>query len=161
MLTTGKAKSEYIEDYITIVPEEDNYKLNVNSYIGKETVNQTSSDDNLKMQVTFVDKYMDYSIYTIDIKNFTDQYLLLDTRKKTNNTYIVDEKDNKFEAFLYENKENDLILKPQEAKEIKIKFNYAYRENSKIKEICFKNMVDYQKYKQGEEVQEQFFSIEL
>ena len=52
---------------------------------------------------------------------------------------------------LYENKEEDMILKPQESKTIKIKFNVAYREELEIEKITFNNILNYEEYLNNQE----------
>lgn len=133
MLQTGKSINDgYIEDYITIVPVEDSYKININNYIGRKVANKKNSNDLITVEIATIDTYFDHQIYNIRVKNNTNEKVILDTRNKTNTIYITDDKQNKFEAFLYENEEQELILNPQQAKNIKIKFNVAYRNNLKI-----------------------------
>ena len=147
MLSTGKSSDQdSIEDYITVVPDEDTFKLNINSYITRKEINKKDSNDIITAEVGVSDIYMNYQIYTIRLKNNTDKTIILDTRKKTNTTYITDERENRFYAMLYENKEEDMILKPQESKTIKIKFNVAYREELEIEKITFNNILNYEEY---------------
>lgn len=161
MLVTGTSSDNYIEDYVTIVPVEDSYKLNINSYIGRKEISKSNSSELVTAEVGAVDVYMDYEIYTIRIKNNTDRTIMLDTRQKTDTTFIRDDKNNKFESFLYENKENDLILKPQEAKTIQIKFNDAYRSNINITSINFTDIVDYEEYKNNSDITQYELKIEI
>lgn len=161
MLATGKKKNEYIEDYVTIVPVEDGYKLNINSYIGRKQINKKNSNELLTIEVVNVDTYMDYQIYTLYIKNNTDQRLLLDTRTKGNTTYITDNRNNKFNSFLYENEEKDLILEPQEAKSITLKFNDAYREDIQITSVNFTDIVSFEQYTQNSDTQKYTLKIDL
>lgn len=152
MLSTGKSSDQdSIEDYITVVPDEDTFKLNINSYITRKEINKKNSNDIITAEVGVSDIYMNYQIYTIRLKNNTDKTIILDTRKKTNTTYITDERENRFYAMLYENKEEDMILKPQESKTIKIKFNVAYREELEIEKITFNNILNYEEYLNNQE----------
>lgn len=102
MLATGKTNNEYIEDYVTIVPVDDSYKLNINGYIGRKDVNQEESNEIITVEIASIDCYTEYEIYTFRIKNNTDKTILLDTNRKTDTTYITDEEGNKFTSFLYE-----------------------------------------------------------
>ncbi len=152
MLSTGKSSDQdSIEDYITVVPDEDTFKLNINSYITRKEINKKDSNYIITAEVGVSDIYMNYQIYTIRLKNNTDKTIILDTRKKTNTTYITDERENRFYAMLYENKEEDMILKPQESKTIKIKFNVAYREELEIEKITFNNILNYEEYLNNQE----------
>ena len=161
MLTTGKTDDNYIEDFVTIVPDGGSYKLNISSYIGTETINKKEENDILSVEVGSVDKYLDYEIYTFRIKNKTDKSILLDTRRKTDTCYVVDQLGNKFEAFLYENNEEDLEFSPQEAKTITIRFNDAFRESLKIQAIHFDNIVDLNIYNEDNDVEGSAFEVRI
>lgn len=160
MLATGKA-GEYIEDYITIVPVGDSYKLNINSYIGRKSINKQQDNDILTAEVAVADVYLNYEIYTIRIKNNTDQKFLLDTRKKTNTTYITDNNGNKFEAFLYEVAKDDLIFEPRELKTIQVKFNRVYNSENKVQSINFTDIVNYEEYEKTDEVKKNTLKINI
>ena len=141
-LTTGNSSnSKYIEDYITIAPEDDIFKVNVNGYINREEIYKKASNDLITAQVTVVDNYMESKIYTINLKNNTKDRIILDTRENTQTTYLTDDNGNNTYALLYENNETDLILEPLEAKTIQIRFNATYRNGLKMKKIGFDNIV--------------------
>ena len=148
ILSTGGSNGEYIEDYVTIVEEDNEYRLNINSYIGKEVINANAQNENISVQVTNQYIYKDYEIFDIIVKNDTESEILLDTRENTKKTYLVDSNENKFEALLYENNEKDLLIKSKQTKKIQIKFNVVERENLKVKSINFENIVlNYEQYK--------------
>lgn len=162
MLSTGKSSNqEYIEDYVTIVSEGGLYKLNVDSYIGNRQIYKKNSNELLEISVNMADIYINNEIYTISVKNNTNNRIMIDTRKKSKTTYIVDDNESKFEAILYENKENELILNPQESKTIKIKFNDAYRDNIQIKEMNFEDIVNYDEYLVNQNVERKSLKVEL
>lgn len=142
MLESGKKNDKYIEDYITLVPYKDSYLLNIDSYIGREIINKKGENEQITATISVCDTYIDNQIYTIRLKNNTNQTLLLDTQKETDTIYVTDNKNNKFEAFAYENAEEDFILEPQEAKTIQIKFNVAYRHNLEITSVNFTDIVN-------------------
>lgn len=162
MLSTGiSSEQEYKEDFVTIVPEEDTYKLNIDGYIGRKEIYKQSSNDIIEISAQISDIYMNYEVYTFNIKNNTDEKIILDTRENTKTAFLVDSLGNNFYSLLYENKKSDLILDPQEMKTIKIKFNDAYRDNIEIKEINFQNIVKYEKYNQNSDVESNTLKIEL
>ena len=110
-LTTGNSSnSKYIEDYITIAPEDDIFKVNVNGYINREEIYKKASNDLITAQVTVVDNYMESKIYTINLKNNTKDRIILDTRENTQTTYLTDDNGNNTYALLNENNETYLIL---------------------------------------------------
>lgn len=53
------------QDYITIVNENGQTKLNINSYIGKQQINKTQESNNVKIKVVETNVYFDYSIIYI------------------------------------------------------------------------------------------------
>ena len=161
MLTTGQTDDNYIEDFVSIVPDGGSYKLNISSYIGTETINKKEENEILSVEVGTVDKYLDYETYTFRIKNKTDKSILLDTRRKTDTCYVVDQLGNKFEAFLYENNEEDLEFSPQESKTITIRFNDAYRESLEIQTIHFDDIVDLNMYNEDENIEGSAFEIRI
>lgn len=161
MLATGQTSDNYIEDYVTVTVEAGNYKINLNSYLGRENVNLKQEDENLSVQVVRVDRYLDYEIYTLDIQNKTNTDILLDARRDTNSCYVVDNLGNKFEALLYENTDEDLEFEPNEMKTIQIKFSDAYREGLEIRTINFTDIVNSFEFSQNPEIEAQSFTIEL
>ncbi len=142
MLESGKKNDSYIEDYITLIPYKDTYLLNINNYIGREQVNKKGENDQITATISVCDTYMDYQIYTIRLKNKTDQTWILDTMQKSKSIYVTDQNKNRFEPFIYENAEEDFILKPQEAKTIQIKFNVTYRHDMEITSMNFTDIVN-------------------
>ncbi len=140
-LATGVgSNSKYVEEYITIVPEEDLFKININNYIYREDIYKEASNDLITAKVTVVDNYMEEKVYSINLKNNTEDTIILDTRQNPNSTYLVDENGNNIYALLYENNETDLILEPKEAKTIQIKFNATYRNGLEMERLEFTNI---------------------
>mgnify|MGYP000024153501 FL=1 len=141
MLASGKGSSQkYIQDYFSIVQENDDYKLNINSFIGKVNVNKNVNKDNVTITVKNKYVYMDYSIYTINIKNDSSNTVVLDSRKKAATTYIVDENNVNFEALLYENDSSDFSIEPNSEKQIQVKFSDSYRDSIKYEKMVFSDI---------------------
>lgn len=157
MLSTGKANNEYYEDYVTLVKEDDTYKLNVNDLIGIKNINEQFEENDIKISVVGAQTFMDYEIYEFNITNDTEKTIMLDSRQNTDTTYLVDSKENRYVALLNENTEDELVIKPKETKNIKIKFNDTYRDGIRILGLRFDDIVldcdsflqngnDYEKY---------------
>lgn len=162
MLATGKSNDTYYEDYVTIAPEDGEYKLNINNLIGVKNIYQSYSSEELDITVEESQVFMDYEIYSFEIKNKTDKTILLDSREDTDSTYLLDDTNNQYSALLYENNEEELILQPGETKTISIRFSDVYREGIVITQIHFSNIVlDYNAYTAGNEVERTTFEIEL
>lgn len=161
MLATGQTSDNYIEEYVTVTVEGGSYKLNLNSYLGRKQLNANNEDDNLSMQVVMVDRYLDYEVYTLNIQNKTDRTLLLDTKRDTDSCYVVDSLGNRFEAFLYENSDEDLEFAPKQMKTLQIRFSDAYREGLQIKSINFTDIVDSKEYALDKEIEGSSFKVDL
>ena len=162
MLATGKSNDTYYEDYVTIAPEDGEYKLNINNLIGVKNIYQSYSSDELDITVKESQVFMDYEIYSFEIKNKTDKTILLDSREDTDSTYLLDDTNNQYSALLYENNEEELILQPGETKTISIRFSDVYREGIVITQIHFSDIVlDYNTYIARNEVERTTFEIEL
>ena len=142
MLATGKGSSQkYIQDYFSVVKQGDeDYRLNINGFVGKVNMNETISKDNVTITVKDRSAYMDYSVYTVNLKNDGSNTLLLDSRESANTTYIEDANNIKFGALLYENNSDDFYVKPGEQKDIKIKFSDSYREKISINKMVFSDI---------------------
>ena len=159
ILSTGKADSGYVEDYVTVIKEDDNYKLNINNYIGNVRINsavaKVKQADSISMQVMNQYIYKDYQIFDIIIRNDSNNSILLDTREKTKGTYLVDDNGIRYEAILYENNINDLIIDAKQVKKIQIKFNVVNRDDLSVESINFDNIVlNYEQYKLKSEEKE-------
>lgn len=141
MLSTGKTNDIYYQDFVTISPEQGEYKLNINSLIGIKNINQTYKNDILEVKVKKSQVFMDYEIYSFEIRNMTESKIKIDSREKTDNVYVVDKNGNKYSALLHENTEQEMVLEPNETKRINIKFSDTYREGIVIDKIVFNDIV--------------------
>lgn len=153
ILSTGIASTRnYKEDYISIVKENGQNKLNINGYITKKTRNVEEEKENIKIKINDVRVYMDYEMYSITIENTSNHDILLDTRNNTNTVYVVDENGATYEALLYENKEDDLYIRAGKQKTIEVKFGNTYQAGTKTKMIVFSDIVsDYSQYIENKE----------
>ena len=70
-------------DYITIVNKNGEYKLNINSYIGRTQINKADENQNLEINVISKDSFMEYEIYNIQVKNNTGNTIMLDDLTKS------------------------------------------------------------------------------
>ncbi len=140
ILTTGNITSETM-DYFTVVKQNDEYKLNIKNYIGKEKVNKETENNNITIKVLNKDIYMDYEIYDIQIINDSDNDILLDTKKDTKTVYLQDSKNVKYYAFTNEIIDNDFIVRKGKMKNIKIKFSSGLSSNRKIEYMIFSDLI--------------------
>lgn len=142
LLATGKAANDSTyQDYITIVEENGQTKLNINKYIGREEINKKSNSDNIEAVVLYREKYMDYEVYTMQVTNNTGNTILLDQLTETDNIYLKDNNDTKHIAYSNEIVKDDLQIYNGHTNTIKIKFDNPYIVGRKIKSLCFSKIV--------------------
>lgn len=142
-LSTGKYNSaNTIQDYITIVEdEEDNIKLNINGYIGKEEINKSQQAFDVKIQVSEEQQYMDFTTYTFEVTNSSKNTILLNDIENTDTIYLEDKNNMKYYAYMNELSEADMRVFPGETKKIKIKYYSKYSSTKKIANIIFSEIV--------------------
>lgn len=139
-LSTGRYNvANTIQDYITIVnDEEGNKKLNINGYIGRTTYDKTSTERSLEVKLLKKDSYMDYEIYTLNVKNnSSDTTLLGKVEDEDNVSYLVDENELKYNAYVHEIPETLLEMLGKQEKTIQIKYFNEYSSTRVIKKLVF------------------------
>lgn len=103
ILSTGKVDDiTTIQDYMTVVKKDNEYKLNINNYIGRTQLNRTKEEDEYKIEVISKDTYMDYEKYTIKIKNKTNKDILLDSSSDERSMYIQDTSGVQYASYKHE-----------------------------------------------------------
>jgi len=141
VLATGDV-GEAVEDYITIIKKDNDYKINLSSYIGTTNVNkQTKQDDII---VTFLEKEsnMEYEIYNIQIENKTKNTMLLDTKTKPKSVYATGSNGATYTAFMYEIEDTHLTIEQGVTKKISIKINKIYSPNIGVDKLTFTDVIE-------------------
>ena len=148
MLATGRLSNKsYMQDFYSIIDEQGEYKLNINGYIGMLERNKSKEKENIKITVNYSKLYMDYEIFNITVINKTDKDIMIDNKKDTGTTLIIDNNGFEYYPFLYELLDEDLIVNAGEEKEIEIKFSKNYNESVTIQNMIFSKVVmDYNSY---------------
>lgn len=139
-LSTGDI-GEAVEDYITIVKKDNEYKINLGSYIGTTNINkQTKQDDII---VTFLSKEtnMEHEIYNIKIENKTKNTILLDTKTKQKSVYATGSNGATYTAFMYEIEDIYLTIEQGITKTISIKINKIYSPNIRVDKLTFTDVI--------------------
>ena len=143
-LATGKKNNGYSkQDYITVEKLDDNYKLNINNYIGYTEINKTTVHDDINMEVIGKNTYKEYEEYTIKVKNDTDDIILLDTRFDPKTLAIEDSKEVQYSSYSHELTEPMLTIPSGQATEVTIKFYSSYVSTKKIEYIVFSDLTIY------------------
>ena len=141
MSTGGRDTENKFSDYYTVVKKDKEYKLNINSYIGKTEINKNTEKNGISVDIQSKDTYMEYEIYNIKIKNNLNKDIVLDTKEDTKTTYLKDSKGAKYIAYLNEVPDNDLYIKSKYEKQLSIKFSNTFSSNRKISNINFTDII--------------------
>ena len=149
-LSTGIYSTENtIRDYITINKDkENNYKININKYIGRTEINKTAQKGDLQVTVIRKDAYMDYEKYTIEFKNGSNSPILIAKLQDDDNvSYLMDKNNLKYNAAATELTEEQMNLAEEQSKTLKIKYYNPYGSLKDIKRLVFpKIYMSYQAY---------------
>lgn len=163
ILQSGNANTNYIEDYYTIIKENDNYKINISGFVDKENYSNTQgSYENINVKITAISDYMDYEIVEMQIENKSEKSIMLDSKENTDTAYIIDSNGNRNYALLNENVDDDLIISANSSKEISVKFAKPYQSELSTRKICYSNIVlDYDIFTSSNEDYNNYGSIEI
>lgn len=139
---------EKYEDYITIVEDGDEQKLNINGYIKTEELNKQTKTDKIVATAMQVDTYMNYVKYKISIKNISNSDILLDDLKNKDNIKLAGTNGANYRI----NSSNlmwlQLLITRDMTKEITLTFNKQYGSDVKGRSIEFNKAIeDYNEYK--------------
>lgn len=156
ILSTGNLNNdETRQDYITIVKENSEKKLNINNYIKRTNLNKATEYKDIKITVTNIDTYMDYEIYNLTIENNSKNDILLDTNDDTKSIYLLDSKDMKYYFYSNEIIENRLLVKSNLKNSLKIKFSNSHSSSRRIESLVFSKLIlNYKEYKELENKEE-------
>ncbi len=137
IMATGMINEEFIEDYITVIEENDEKKLNINEFINKVDLEKKGQVDGLEATVTAKYYYYDYEEYDITFKNTTQGQIIIDTKDNTESVYLEDERGVNYSWFGNEIANEELILNGGESVSLRIKFNKLYNQNRVDNKINF------------------------
>ncbi len=156
ILSSGKLNGdETKQDYITVVKENEEKRLNINNYIRRKKANKVTEYKDIKVTIFSIDTYMDYEIYNFAIQNNSENTILLDTSDDAKSIYLLDSKNMKYEFYNNEIIENRLIVKSKFTNNLQVKFTNSYSATRRIEKIVFSKLVlNYDKYNQLEDKSE-------
>lgn len=159
ILISGKSTNTKKIDYYTVIKDNDNYYLNIEGFIEKNEINKYNESEIVKVNILNEVVFVDKVYLNIEVKNKTVQTMLIDGGKKGDSVYLKDTNNIGYASFLFEEQEEDLIIKRKDKKEFKIKFEKEYSTDIKIKEIGFSDIVINYKTKNEENNQKLVVNI--
>lgn len=142
MLSTGKSNDGIVkQDYITVKKVNDEYKLNINNYIGRKEIKKTAEQEDIIITVNYVDTYIEYETYNMTVKNKRDTNIALDNLYNERTMYIEDKNEVKYPAYTHEIAKELLILDRGVEKTIDIKYYSRYASTKDIKSLVFSGVI--------------------
>ena len=120
--------------------EEQQYKLNINNYIGRTEINKETILDNIVFKVTKKDTFMREERYYLSITNNGKNEVLLDNLQNTSSIYLLDS--NKVQYPITNDKltTQQLNLRTGVTMNISIKFTNSYITDRKLDYIVFSDV---------------------
>ena len=140
-MATGNANGMKTQDYITIIKDGENSKLNINSFVKKEKINKTQTIENLQFTIISKNIYMEYEEYEIKIENQTGGRVLLDTQQNTKSIYVQDSNETKYYSYSHELLSGLLKINNGFSTQLTIKFYKSYSKDRAIKNIVFSDVI--------------------
>lgn len=162
-MATGEYSGiEKFEDYITIVTDGENKKININNYIKTEEINKKTKTDKLEIETLSVDTYMNYVIYKFKVKNTTDKDIVLD---KLDNYYGIKLIGTNGASYKIEStnlKRIHLEINAEQQKYITLRFKKQYGSEVVGKSIVFENVItDYSEYQRDKNNYNQYEELSI
>ncbi|MCI9246450.1 MAG: hypothetical protein HFJ30_04925 [Clostridia bacterium] len=145
--TGGQASTGNFLDYITLIKQNGEYKLNINKFIHKEALNKQGSNEGVEVTISSKSIYVDYEIYHMTVQNNTQKTILLNDGTNANNFSLIGTNNSTFSSDISELSVSSLTLDAQYRKAIEIKFNKMYISASKTQILQMNNVyLDKQQY---------------
>ena len=129
------------EDYITIVEENGEKKLNISNFIYKDEINKSNSNSNIEITVNNSSKYRSYETYNITIKNISNKTILLSSGNNPDDVCLIDTNEVEYNAIINEVPLVNLELIPGAQRTINIRFYKMYNTYREVEKITFKNII--------------------
>lgn len=154
--TGGQASTGNFLDYITLIKQNGEYKLNINKFIRKEAINKQGSNNGIEVTINSKSIYVDYEIYHMTVQNDTQKTILLNDGTSTSNFSLIGRNNNIFTSVISEVPMSSLILNPKYRKTMDVKFNKIYITESKLEAMQMTNIyLDKSQYDSKQENPEQ------
>lgn len=141
VLSTGKVSEAKKRDYMTIVKQDEEYKLNIHSFIEKEEINKEQTLENVTVKVISRNVYMDYEEYTIQAQNASNNTVLLDTQKSTKTIYLEDANYVKYYCYTNEIISEFLKINPGGSSQLKLRFMRSYSSSAKDVSLVLSDII--------------------
>lgn len=143
MLSTGIVNDDnQKQDYITIVKENGEKKLNINGFIEKRAINKQKENNGIIVKVLDENVYIDYITYNFEITNTTSLDIMMDSLNGSNTMYIEDNNDMKHLAYVQELSSGELFVGSKSSTKVKVKYYSKYNSTRIIDKIYFSKIIE-------------------
>lgn len=147
LATGGKNTNINTEDYITIVKENGENRLNIKNFIFYEEINKTVTKADVEIIIHNRKVYKTYESYDITVKNNTANTISVSLANNEEDIFLVDENGAKYNSMLYEIPQYFLNVKSRYQTNINLSFNKAYNVYRKTESMRFQGIVlNYEEY---------------
>lgn len=163
MLTTGiYEENNTFLDYITLIKNSDIEKISIGSFITSEDLDIITTTNEIEARVIKKYIYLDNEEYIIQVKNKTENTIILDTLNTSNYSVLVGDNEVKYRLDINELFRSNLTIQPQITKTIKLNFKKEVNSNNKSKYIHFTNIIrNYEEYNMNSESYNDIFEIKI
>ena len=141
ILSTGNANSLSVEEYINVVDENNELKLNVGGFLYRKDIKRSKTINNVTFSIDYADIYKEYSIYKISVENKNDYDQIIDTQEDSKSIYITDGKGVNSYALSYENSKEDFIVKGNSTNKFKIRFSNTFISSRDFYTLTFSDVI--------------------
>lgn len=141
IMATGNANGIKTQDYMTIVEEDDDIKLNINNFIGTEIINKEQTIENIKFKIISKKVYNDYEEYDLQIENLTGNKILLDSLQNTKSIYLEDGNETEYYSYSNEILSELLEINNGFSTRLTIKFYKTYSLENATDTIVFSDII--------------------
>ncbi len=141
IMATGNANGIKTQDYMTVVEEDDEIKLNINSFVGIEESDKEQTVENIKFTIMNKKTYVDYEEYELQVENNTGSRILLDSKQSTQSIYVLDDNETKYYSYSNEILSEFLSINNGFSTRLTIKFHKSYSLDNPTSDIVFSDVI--------------------
>ena len=143
LLATGKYdKSNVYQDYITLVKNEAIPKISIGKLItSQEIKTEPTQVEELSARVIQKIVYIDEEIYELEVKNKTENTIVLDTLERTDGIQLIDTDGGTYRTNVNKVFESELTIKPQQTRTMTLHFNKLCSSEKKADYIQFYRVI--------------------
>lgn len=138
--TGGVKQGNTFTDYVTVVNQNGEKRLNISSFVGEDTASTTIEDNTIKVKIISKQVFLDYEIYKINFINKSTGIINIYNSEVNSKWYITDNYLAKYYFNLNNISNESLKLQPQGNNTLEVKCVRPYNSEKYINSITFSNV---------------------